>query len=367
MRSGEPHLTQVRLTLHNGGVVVTFPRRARPTAALATVAVLAAAAGLAACGGGGGADLVVYSGRTQDLIEPLIERFETETGLAVDVRYSTDSASLALQIDAEGDRGTADVFVSQSPGAMGFLDGQGRLVAMPESLLAPVEERFRADDGHWVGLSGRVRVLVYNSNTVTPAELPDSVFELNGGRYEDRVGIAPNNPSFIDFVTALRALVGDDRTREFLEGLRDNGVRTYANNDAVLAAVAREEVDLGLINHYYNERAKQEDPEQPTENHLFEAGDPGTLILATTAGILESSDDHRPAAERFVRFLLTKESQEYFARETLEYPLAAGVSPAIDDLPPLGDIAAPDIEFAALGEEFTSTRDLIADSGLADG
>jgi iron(III) transport system substrate-binding protein len=181
------------------------------------------------------------------------------------------------------------------------------------------------------------------------------------------VGIAPNNPSFVDFVTVLRGIVGDERTSAFLERLAANGARPYANNDAVLAAVARDEVEFGLVNHYYNERAKQDDPEQPTENHLFEAGDPGTLILVSTAGILTTGEDHRAAAERFVRFLLSRESQVYFSTETLEYPLASGVEPAIDDLPPLDDIAAPDVDLSALGEAFTTTRDLIEASGLADG
>lgn len=336
---------------------------------------LAAALGLglsatvvAACGGGGGngADLTVYSGRTQNLVEPIIERFEAETGLDVEVRYSTDSATMALQIGEEGDRSPADVFVSQSPGAMGYLDAADRLLPIDEAALEVVAERFRADDGHWVGTSGRVRVLVYNTNAVTDAaDLPTRITDLVAPTYAGEVGLAPENPSFVDFITGMRELVGDAETRAFLDGLADNGARTYANNDAVLAAVARGEVDYGLVNHYYNERAKLEDPEQPTANHLFEAGDPGSMILTTTVGILDTGTDHLDAAQQFVAFLLGAEAQQYFAEETLEYPLRAGVAATIDDLPPLEEIAAPELDLASLGDEFADTRAMIADAGLA--
>lgn len=332
---------------------------------LLVVALVTAAAG--ACGGGGdGADLVIYSGRTQDLIEPLIERFERETGLDVEVRYPGDSAVAALQIAEEGDRGP-DLFISQSPGAMGYLDSLGLLSDLAASAIGAVPERFRAADGHWVGTSGRVRVLVYNTNAVDPASLPGSVFDLVDEAYRGRVGVAPTNPSFIDFVSALRELEGDDATEAWLRGLAGNDARTYKSNDAILAAVARGEIDLGLVNHYYNERAKQEDPGQPTENHLFDAGDPGSLILITTVGRLASGDDHRDTVDRFVAFLLSEESQQYFARETFEYPLVEGVPPAVEDLPPLADIAAPPIDLARLGDDFEATGDLIRDSGLADG
>lgn len=335
--------------------------------AATTLLVALVAAGTGACGGGGGgADLVIYSGRTQDLIEPLIDRFEQETGLDVEVRYPGDSAVAALQIAEEGDRGP-DLFISQSPGAMGYLDSQGLLAPLSESAIGALGERFRAENAHWVGTSGRVRVLVYNTNAVDPESLPDSVFDLVDDAYRGRVGVAPTNPSFIDFVSALRELEGDEATTAWLRGLVDNGARSYKSNDAVLAAVARGEIDLGLVNHYYNERAKQEDPDQPTENHLFDAGDPGSLILITTVGRLTSGDDHRDAADRFVSFLLTDESQRYFAQETFEYPLVETVPPAVEDLPPLADIAAPSVDLARLGDDFEATGDLIRDSGLADG
>jgi iron(III) transport system substrate-binding protein len=336
-------------------------RRVWPIAVVGAVTM--AASGLAACSTGGGGDrLTVYSGRQEELIGPLLDDFAEETGIGVDVRYG-DSTDLALLIDEEGDRSPADVFLSQAPGAVGYLDSLGRLSKLPESVLDKVAPQFRADDGDWVGISARVRVLVYNTETVDPADLPASVFDLTQEQYRGQVGVAPTNASFQDFVTAMRESVGDDRTLEWLEGLVANDARTYANNIAIVEAVGRGEIPFGIVNHYYNEEAKAENPDVPSANYLFPAGDLGSLVLVTAVGVLDTADD-ASAASRFIEFLLSKKAQEFYAEETLEYPLAAGVEPAVEDLPPLEDIQSAQLDLSGLGGELTKTKELIERSGL---
>jgi iron(III) transport system substrate-binding protein len=326
---------------------------------LLLVLVLLGAA-LTGCGGSSGDRLTIYSGRTKNLIGPLLDRFHEETGIRIAVRYG-DSAELALLIDQEGDDTPADVFLSQSPGALGYL--VDRYEPLPERVLDLVDERFRDDRGRWVGLSGRVRVLVYNTDLVEPGDLPASVFDLTDQAFRGRVAVAPTNGSFQDFVTAMRAGVGDDRTLAWLEGLVDNDSPTYANNNAIVDAVASGEVPMGLVNHYYNERQLQEDPRSPSRNHLFEDGDLGSLVLVSGVAVLRGTDRADEAA-RLVEFLLSEASQQFFAAETFEYPLAEGVPPAIDDLPPLADIAAPRVDLDSLGGGLGRTLRLIRDSGL---
>jgi len=340
----------------------TRNRSSFSTVVAATAAFALATLGLGACGGGGGDRLTVYSGRTPNLIQPILDRFSEETGIAVDV-LPGNSADLALQIETEGDKSPADVFISQSPGATGYLAGIGRLAKLPGAVLKDVPADFRDADGEWVGLSGRVRVLVYNTDDVNPSDLPDSVLDLTGEEYRGAVGVAPTNGSFQDFVTGMRELIGDDETLTWLEDMVANDVHTYQDNNAILQAVQRGEIPLGLVNHYYNERAKSEDPGTPTQNHLFAAGDPGSMILVTAATVLDTSD-HAEDATRLVKFLLSDEAQEYFASETLEYPLAQGVEPAVADLPALDAIAAPHIDLSSLGGGLQRTREMIRDSGL---
>jgi iron(III) transport system substrate-binding protein len=320
---------------------------------------------LSACSSSDAGELVIYSGRTEELIKPLLDDFAEQSGISIAVRYA-ETADLALQIDEEGDRSPADVFLSQSPGAVGFLDAKERLTTLPDDILDQVDARFRAKDGHWVGISGRVRVVVYNTELVDPGDLPQSVFDVTDPQYSGRFGVAPTNASFVDFVTAMREDIGDDRTLEWLEGIENNGAVTYANNVAIVEAVGRGEIDFGLVNHYYNEEVKAEDPDAPSANHLFESEDLGGLILVTATAILDTADK-KSEAEKFIDFLLSEKAQEYYANETLEYPLAAGVKPAITDLPPLDEIVAPEIDLSSLGGGLERTKELIEQSGLEQG
>ncbi|MGI9649515.1 MAG: iron ABC transporter substrate-binding protein [Acidimicrobiia bacterium] len=314
---------------------------------------------ISACGAGD--PVTVYSGRTENLIEPLLEAFTEETGIEVAVKYG-NSADLALLISEEGARTPADVFISQSPGAVGFLVEAGMMGGLDSGLLDLVEPRFRNGDGRWVGLSGRVRVLVFNQEMVDPTDLPNSVFDLTEPKFEGRIGLAPANGSFQDFVTAMREIHGDDRTLTWLQGLEANNAATYQNNTAIVQAVGRGEVAMGLVNHYYNFRIRAEDPAHPTGNYYFPGGDIGSLLIATAAGVLADSDQAADA-NRLIEYLLGAEAQSFFAEETLEYPLAAGVPPA-GSLPALETLNAATYDFDRLGGGLERTRELIDASGL---
>jgi iron(III) transport system substrate-binding protein len=316
---------------------------------------------LAACSGAAaGERLTIYSGRGESLVGPVLQAFNDETGIGVDVRYG-DSAELALLIDEEGDNTPADVFYSQTPGATGFLAANGRLAELPGDVLALVDERWRGTDGQWVGVTGRQRVLVYNADVVDEADLPASVLDINDEPYRGRVAVAPSNGSFQDFVTALRQTEGDAVAREWLAGLASAGAPVYANNNAIVEAVARGEVDMGLVNHYYNYRFLEEDPGLPSRNHVFEGADVGALLIDSTAAITAVSDN--PAARRLIEYLLSDDAQRFYADETKEYPLARGVQPA-DDVPPLDLSAVPSVDISELGDGLQQTLELIRDSGL---
>jgi iron(III) transport system substrate-binding protein len=332
----------------------------RKTAALPLVFALLLALALAGCSRSRDA-LTIYSGRAQNLVGPLLERFNQETGIAIDVKYG-DSAELALLIDEEGDRSPADVFFSQSPGATGFLAGKARLGQLDGRLLDKVDRRFRNRDGRWVGVSGRQRVLVYNTELVQQRELPDSVLDLTDARWAGKVAIAPANGSFQDFVTAMRQLEGDGATAAWLRAMARNRPRTYANNNAIVEAVGRGEVPVGLVNHYYNYRFLKENPGTPSRNHALAGGDAGALVIPSTVSVLAGSDKTEEAA-RFVEFLLSPEAQRYFSDETFEYPLASGV-PAAAGLPPLDTLRSPPSDLDQLGGGLQRTIELIRSSGF---
>lgn len=334
--------------------------RRRATVVLVWVAVAVALAAASGCGGGRDA-LTIYTGRTESLVGPLLDRFSEENDIAIDVRYG-DTNDLALLINTEGDRSPADVYWGQSPGATAYLAGKDLLAPLPQDLLDMVEPGFEDTRGRWVGVSGRQRVLVYNADLVPEAELPDSVLDLTAPQYKGKVGVAPTNGSFQDFITAMRRLEGEDVAREWLEGMAANDAQTYANNNAIVEAVGRGEIPLGLVNHYYNFRFLSEDPGLPSRNHQFADGDIGGLVIPSSASVLASSDKTEDA-ERFIAFLLSEQSQIYFAQETYEYPLAEGV-PAAEGVPPLSSLRPPAGEQTDQLGDIQTTGKMISESGL---
>src|SRR5688500_13926766 len=178
------------------------------------LAVLALGVGLAGCSGDDG-DLVVYSGRNENLVRPILERFAKETGIDIRVRYG-DTAELAATILEEGDDTRADVFFSQDAGALAALAGDQRLAPLPTDVVDSVDARFRDPGRRWVGATGRARVIAYNTSQVPAAELPESVFELTEPKWRDRIGVPPTNASFIAYVSALTEQAGPDRAKAWL-------------------------------------------------------------------------------------------------------------------------------------------------------
>ena len=305
--------------------------------------------------------LTIYTGRTESLVAPLLEEFAQENDVAIDVRYG-DTNDLALLIGTEGDRSPADVYWGQSPGATAYLAERDLLAPLPDELLTKVEPTFEDDQGRWVGVSGRQRVLVYNEEMVDEADLPGSVLDLTAPEYRGEVGLAPSNGSFQDFVTAMRQLEGEAAAKAWLEGMAANDSPTYANNNAIVEAVGRGEIPFGLVNHYYNHRFLEEDPGLPSRNHQFDDGDIGGLVIPSSASVLAGSG-RQEDAQRFIAFLLEKEAQEYFAEETFEYPLADGVQ-AAEGVPPLSSLRPPPGEQPDELGDIATTGKLIAEAGL---
>ena len=332
------------------------------TGLLLAAVFLTVSAGLLASCGDEEETLTVYSGRTRSLVHPLLESFSEETGIEVRVKYAS-SAAIASTILEEGDNTPADVVFLQDPGSLGALAGAGVLRRLPDTLLDQVDARFRSRKGEWVGTSGRARTVVYNTSAIDPArDLPKSIMDFTDPAWKGRLGWAPPNGSFQAFVTAMRVQLGEDATRRWLEGIKANDARSYPNNISTVAAAARGEIDAGFVNHYYLARfLEEEGPGFGARNHFLGDGDPGALVLVAGAGILKASNN-TAVAERFVEYLLSESAQRYFAVETKEYPLAAGVEPE-GDLPSLASLDPPDVDLSNLSD-LQGTLSLMRDVGI---
>lgn len=327
-----------------------------PSALLAAVALI-----LSACSGPTGETdrpLIVYSGRSEELVQPLIDQFVESTGIKVEVRYagSTDLAATLLE---EGETSEADVFYAQDPASLGAVTSL--LAELPAEILALVDARFADREGKWVGTSGRVRTFIYN--TGTDIELPQTIDEVTDARWLGEVGVAPTNGSFLAFVAAMILERGEDATLDWLKALEANEPQDYPKNSPIVAAADAGEVSGGLVNHYYLMRLRAEGEGKNSENWFIPAGDVGSLVMPAGAAILASSDMPEEA-RKFVEFLLSSTAQSYFANQTFEYPLIDGINPAVG-LPALDSINAPDIDLSKLADVLSDATRLVTESGLA--
>ena len=142
---------------------------------------------------------------------------------------------------------------------------------------------------------------------------------------------------------------GEARAEEWLRAMLDNDVQVYPKNTPQVAAAAAGEIDVGLVNHYYLYRFIAEEGEDfgARNAHLRGAG-PGAIVLVSGAGILKTAENSENA-EAFIRFLLSKVGQQYFAGSTFEYPMVDEVRPSVL-LTPLDEIRQPGITLADLSD-----------------
>lgn len=327
------------------------------------MALVAAVAALVAsgCSSSGDATITLYSGRSEDLVQPVIDAFTEDTGINVVVKYA-GSADLAGTILEEGDASPADVFFAQDPASLGTVAQAGLFDALPSEILEKVPSRFSDDAGRWVGTSGRARVVVYDPTSISDTVLPPTEDSFVDDQWRGQVGIAPTNGSFLAFVAAKILIDGEESTLAWLKGMAANNSPTYPKNSPIVAAVNSGEIDAGLVNHYYLLRALSENPDEVGLNYFFPEPTAGSLVMPAGAGILASSK-HKDEGRKFIEWLLNDESQTYFADETFEYPMVPGIA-ANPALPPIDSIATPDINLSDLAGVLDLATDLVADAGL---
>jgi iron(III) transport system substrate-binding protein len=330
----------------------------------AVVGAAAAALTLNACSSGDSSDsaekIVVYSGRSEELVAPLIEQFTADTGIEVDTRYA-GSGELAAQLLTEGDQSPADVFLSQDAGALGAVSKAGLFAPIDAATLEAVPSTYSAADGTWVGVSGRARVITYNP-TLAPNP-PNTIDGVLAPEWKGKIGFAPSNASWQSFVTGLRVIRGEDGAEQWLRAFKAQDPQAFENNVAVRDAVDSGQIALGLSNHYYlYELIDSKGADAVTAQNQFMApGDPGGLVNVAGVGVLKTAPN--PAgAQEFAAYLVGTSAQEYFATETDEFPLIAGVS-AAEGVPPLSDLEPPAVDLSQL-DDIETTQELLVKTGL---
>ena len=303
--------------------------------------------------------LIIYSAREENLVDPIIDQFREATGVDVGVKYGSN-AGLAATIREEGSNSPADIFFSTDPGLLGAMSDL--FIQLPSSILNLVPDQVRARDGKWVGISGRARVVVYNTERLSESDLPDSILDFTDPKWKGRIGWPPGNGSFQAFVTAMRVTLGEEATRRWLEGIQANDPKVYPSNTPIVKAVAQGEIDVGFVNHYYLFRFLEEEGDSfRARNYHPKGKDLGATMLVNGAGVLSTAKNVENA-ERFLGFMLSQVAQQYFTSQTFEYPLVGGIR-TDPLLVPLERLELPDVDLSML-EDVEGTQKLLRDVGI---
>lgn len=309
--------------------------------------------------------LVVYSGRSDRFVKPVIAEFTKQTGIKVTL-HSGKSTSLLNKLKIEGKRSAADVFLSNDAGNLQRGSDWGLFKPMSRELTAPVNANYRAADNTWLGLSARARVLVVNTKGTLAKNPPSSVFDLADPALEGKLGITNStNGSYIAGVTVYMQTAGKEKTRLWLEGMKANvDGQVFNKHSKIVKAVASGRKQVGLVNHYYVNRHLDKHPNAPIKVVLPDQGKDGIGVAWNVAGIaINKHSGKTEQAEKLIAFLISETGQKQFAEVNREYPTRQGVA-AHADVAPAGSYKVANVPMSVLGKERDATIDLIEQVGM---
>ena len=270
--------------------------------------------------------LTIYSGRSERLIKPVLDVFTANTGIQIEL-LSSGTTELVNRLKAEGDRTSADLITNDA----GSLE-----LARTAGLLRPLNMReveraipaqFRAPDNAWVGLSGRFWIVVYNTTMVKPDQVK-SLLDLADPKWKDKIAIPNSGSEYLQAgVSVIRATHGDEKTRQFLQGLKTNADgQVYQKSSQIVDAVAKGQVALGIVNHYYVYRHLAAQPGAPIAVLMPDQQEGGMGAIMNVAGVgIVKSTKHLDRAKLLVEFLVAQAGQKLFADLDKAYPLHADV------------------------------------------
>lgn len=298
-------------------------------------------------------DLTIYLGRGEgglygEIINAIRKRCPD---LNLEVRRAPAAALVnTLQAESRYGVGEADLFWSIDATSLGAVAAAGLTRPVPRDILRLIKPSFRYQA--WAAISGRLRTVPYNPTLVDADTIPEHIMDFADSGY--RIGWAPSYGAFRSFITAMRLLAGEQRTRDWLLGVKPQA-RSYGGELSVVMAVERGEVDLGFANHYYTLRLKAGMPDANVRLALTN-DDAGSLINASGAALLTDN----PLAVQFLRYLFTREVQSYLVREAYEIPMVVNVPPPAG-LP--SPINPPDIDLTQL-TDLQGTLRLLRQTGV---
>ena len=294
------------------------------------VSSIVAASALSA--GASAAEVNLYSERQPFLMDPLLEAFTAETGIAVNMVYLKKGMQERLQ--SEGNNSPADLVLTSDIGKLNNLVEAGLLQGSASDILEHnIPTQYRHPDGLWYGLTTRGRVIYAHKDRVKPGEIA-SYEDLADPKMKGRVCTRSGKHMYnVSLLASIVAANGEVAAQKWAAGVKANLARKPQGNDrAQVKAVFQGECDVALGNTYYMGKmmTNEKEPEQKdwaaSVNVIFpNQNDRGTHVNISGAGITKSAKN-KAEAIRLIEFLSGSSAQKIYAEDNFEYPVKAGVA-----------------------------------------
>ncbi len=347
-------------------------RRPLPTVVIGgMIAVLISLVALVSCArpaaggsGEGPGELVVYSARNEQFVDPLLHRFAEETGITVRALHAGGSA--VNRIVEESRNVQADIFISNDVGALEYLRMGGHLQGFEPEGIESIDPRYRAADHSWFALSARTRVLMYNKDLITDEAMPQTIWELANPTWAGQFAITRGgNGSMIAHISALRYEWGDSKTAQWIAGVMENAGAIMQGHGDIRRAVGGGEFAFGLVNNYYYHQQLLE----PTHNNVGvlypDQGEDEMGAVVNAAGVaFVAGAPNAENARRFLTWILRPENQREFSYASMEVPINPSIE-AVGEAAAISNYKVHSMPLDRLGEVFEDTREFIERAGLA--
>lgn len=301
-------------------------------------------------------ELNLYSSRHYDTDERLYSNFEEKTGIKIN-RIEDGADKLIERIKAEGANSPADVLLTVDAGRLWRADQAGLLQPVESVVLQErIPDNLRHPDGHWHGLSQRVRVIFYDKTKVDPAEI-QTYEDLADPKFEGMICTrSSGNIYMLSLMASIIEAQGEEAAEDWARGVYANRARDPQGGDTdQLRGIASGECAIAIANTYYFARALRKDVSGLDDQAMQNIGwvfpnqqDRGAHANISGAGVVATAPN-RENAIKFLEYLASDEAQEYFSAGNDEYPAVPGVALS-DSVAQLGMFKIDDVNLSVLGQ-----------------
>lgn len=298
------------------------------------------------------AEVVIYTSLDQVFSEPILREFEQQTSIQVKAVYDVEASKttgLVNRLIAEKDHPRADVFWNSEVGRTLVLKDKGVLASYSSPSATDIPARFKDKDGYWTGFATRARVLIYNTKLLKPTEVPQSIFDLTQPQWKGKVALAyPLFGTTATHVAALYAVLGPEKTEQYLQALKDNQVLIVDGNSVSRDVVARGEVPIGFTDTDDVYVAIQAG--QPVAMAFPDKDGVGTLLIPNTVALVKGAP-HPEEGRRLIDYLLSRDVESKLAfTDSMQIPVRVDVkTPA--HVPSYESVHAMSVDYQVIADQ----------------